>query len=225
LPTRPFDHAEIIALKTQEARPPIAETRSTTTDRAADAAISAFRRMIAARRVTARSWLFILVGIVLVVTVPFGTASAGRLRSAEAAYAAGNFTRAARLYLDLATLGNPEAQARLGYMYAQGRGVPQNHYVASLWYRCAAGQGYPPAAYMLGMQYDKGQGVPQDFVLAYTWLNLAVANSGRQRYYSSWVNIRDAISSKMTLNERLKAQELALLGPTPDVCEPLGLGG
>lgn len=184
--------------------------------------MSMFRRLTAPRCGSIRSRLAVLLLAVLVVTIPFGTASAGRLHSAEAAYAAGQYTRAARLYLDLAALGNAEAQARLGNMYAHGRGVPQNHYVAALWYRCAAGQGYPPAAYMLGLQYDRGQGVPQDFVLAYTWLNLAVANSSGQRYYSYWVNIRDAISSKLTLNERLKAQELALLGPTPYVCEPLG---
>lgn len=157
--------------------------------------------------------------------VPVGAAAAAGLRSAEAAYAAGDYPRAANLFLDLATRGNAVAQARLGHMFAQGRGVPQNYYVAALWYRCAAGQGYAFAAYMLGLQYDKGQGVPQDYVLAYTWLDLAVANSRRQRYYSYWVNIRDAIASKMTLNERLKAQELALMGPTPHVCEPLGFKG
>jgi hypothetical protein len=174
---------------------------------------------------TLRALVSLLLGLGSVIVVSSVTVSAGTLRSADAAYASGDYTRAARLFLDLASLGNPVAQAKLGYMYAQGRGVPQNQYVASMWYRCAAGQGYPPAAYMLGMQYDRGLGVPQDFVLAYTWLDLAVANSARQRYYSSWVNIRDAISSKMTLNERLKAQELALIGPTPHVCEPLGLGG
>jgi hypothetical protein len=187
--------------------------------------MTTYRRMTATWRGTIHFWTGAILGLLLVVGLPFGAAEAGRLHSAEAALAAGNYTRAARLFLDLAALGNAEAQARLGFMYAQGRGVPQNHYVAALWYRCAAGQGYPPAAYMLGLQYDKGQGVPQDYVLAYTWLNLAVASSPRQRYYSYWANIRDAISSKMTLNERLKAQELALIGPTPHICEPLGLAG
>jgi hypothetical protein len=172
-----------------------------------------------------RSRLGLVLSLLLTMWLPFGSAAAGQLHSADSAYTAGDYTRAANLYLDLATRGNAVAQSRLGSMYAHGRGVPQNYYVAAMWYRCAAGQGYPPAAYMLGMQYDKGQGVPQDYVLAYTWLDLAVANSERQRYYSYWVNIRDAISSKMTLNERLKAQELALMGPTQHVCEPLGFGG
>jgi len=187
--------------------------------------MSTYRRMTEAWRGTIRSWSGVMLGLLLVVGLPVGSASAGPLRAAEAAYASGNYTRAATLFLDLAARGNVIAQSRLGYMYYQGRGVPQNHYVAALWYRCAAGEGYPPAAYSLGLQYDKGQGVPQDYVLAYTWLNLAVASSSRQQYYSNWVNIRDAISSKMTLNERLKAQELALIGPTPHICEPLGLAG
>ncbi len=167
----------------------------------------------------------LVVGVLLAVALSPGRAAAATLRAAEAAYAAGNYTRAASLLLDLAARGNVVAQSRLGFMYFHGRGVPQNQYVAALWYRCAAGKGYPPAAYNLGLQYDKGQGVPQDYVLAYTWLDLAVANSNQQRYYQAWVNVRNAVSSKMTLNERLKAQELALMGPSPNICEPLGLAG
>ena len=164
-------------------------------------------------------------GLLIAATLPCDPASAATLGSAEAAFIAGNYTRAARIFLDLAAHGNVVAQARLGYMYFHGQGVPENRYVAAMWYRCAAGAGFPPAAYSLGLQYDRGEGVPQDYVLAYTWLNLAVANSGREPYYFQWVNIRDAVASKLTLNERLKAQELALKGPTRAVCEPLGLGG
>lgn len=222
MPTRPFYHSGMVALQERADGRPIAEMLEDAAHRARISPGRTSPHIIAARCGPARPWLCVLLGLLLVVVAPFGTAVAGALRSAEAAYAAGNYPRAATLFLDLAARGNAVAQARLGFMYAHGRGVPQNHYVAALWYRCAAGQGYPPAAYMLGLQYDKGQGVPQDFVLANTWLNLAVANSGRQRYYSYWVNIRDAISSKLTLNERLKAQELALMGPTPYVCEPLG---
>lgn len=170
-----------------------------------------------------RTWLHAVLCFLLVVAEPFATAAAASLRGAEAAYAAGNYARAAQLFLDLASRGNPVAQARIGNMYAQGQGVPRNYYVAAMWYRCAGGQGYPPAAYMLGLLYDKGQGVPQDYVLAYTWVNLAVAGSPRHPHYGYWVNVRDSISSKMTLNERLKAEELALMGPTPNICEPLGL--
>jgi TPR repeat protein len=187
--------------------------------------MSTFGRRKPRRRSAAHSALGAFLGLALAVGLPIGAAAAASLTSADAAFAAGNYTRAANLYLDLAAQGNVVAQFRLGYMYARGQGVPQNHYVAALWYRCAAGEGYPPAAYMLGLQYDKGQGVPQDYVLAYTWLDLAVANSNRQPHYAQWVNIRNAISSKMTLNEKLKAQELALMGPTPHICEPLGLGG
>jgi TPR repeat protein len=165
------------------------------------------------------------IGLVLAAIPGLGAAETATSRAADAAYAAGSYTRAARLYLELASHGNVVAQARLGHMYFHGQGVPGNQYVAALWYRCAAGAGYPPAAYSLGLQYDKGQGVPQDFVLAYTWLNLAVANSYRQPDYSYWVNIRNAVANKLTLNERLKAQELALIGPTPNICVPLGLDG
>jgi hypothetical protein len=151
-------------------------------------------------------------------------AAPDRLRDAVAAFGAGNYKAAEQIFSELAYLGNAEAQAYLGRMYEKGLGVPQNYMVAAAWYRCSSGQGFPPAAYALGLLYDKGQGVPQDYVLAYTWLNRAVAGAGpgRERYY--WTNIRDAIASKLSLVQKLLAQEMALIGPEPHVCPPLGEG-
>jgi hypothetical protein len=148
--------------------------------------------------------------------------AADPLVEATTAYNARNYPRARSLFIDLAAAGNPEAQTYLARMYEKGLGVPQNYMVSAAWYRCAAGQGYPPAAYSLGLMYDKGHGVPQDYVLAYTWLNLAVAGigPGQQRYY--WMNIRDAIASKLSLVQKLLSQEMALIGPEPNVCPPLG---
>lgn len=152
--------------------------------------------------------------------LPLGAADP--LGEATEAYNARNYPQARSLFIDLAAAGNPEAQTYLARMYENGLGVPQNYMVAAAWYRCAAGQGYPSAAYSLGLMYDKGHGVPQDYVLAYTWLNLAVAGIGpsQQRYY--WMNIRDAIASKLSLVQKLISQEMALLGPAPSVCAPLG---
>jgi hypothetical protein len=152
--------------------------------------------------------------------LPLGAADP--LGEATAAYNARKYPQARTLFTDLAAAGNPEAQTYLARMYEKGLGVPQNYMVAAAWYRCAGGQGYPPAAYSLGLMYDKGHGVPQDYMLAYTWLNLAVAGigPGQQRYY--WMNIRDAIASKLSLVQKLLSQEMALIGPEPNVCAPLG---
>jgi TPR repeat protein len=83
--------------------------------------------------------------------------------------------------------------------------------VAAGWYRCASQQGFPAAQYMLGLMYDKGQGVPQDYVIAYALLDLAVAGAGPEREH--WARIRDAVASKLSLIERVRAQQLAFEGP------------
>ncbi len=176
------------------------------------------------RRRASRGGARVAVATLLCVSGAFQSVAADRLAEASAA-AAHDYFRAARIFLDLAAQGDPRAQAYLGFMYAHGEGVPQNYVVAAQWYRCAGGQGNPNAQYELGLMYDIGQGVPQDYVLAYTWLDLAVAGAGPERAH--WTPVRDAVASKLSLAERLKAQTLAIEGPPPKPCLPLvaGYGG
>jgi uncharacterized protein len=137
-----------------------------------------------------------------------GPAAAGPLQAGVAAYNARDYTAAARLLLPLAENGNAKAQTYVGFMFANGRGLPQNYVAAARWYRLASEQGVPVAQFMLGLMYDKGHGVPQDYVLAYKWLNVAVARAtpGERAY---WVRIRDAVASKLTLVQRTAGQDLA----------------
>ena len=65
--------------------------------------------------------------------------------------------------------GDAEAQLRLGWMYYEGEGVPQDFVEAVKWYRKAAKQEYADAQYNLGWMYRKGDGVPQDEVEAVKW--------------------------------------------------------
>ena len=65
------------------------------------------------------------------------------------------------------------AQANLGVLYRDGRGVPQDHPVAVMWFRKAADQGDAVAQYLLAEQYAKGGGVSQDFAEAVTWFRKA----------------------------------------------------
>ena len=157
----------------------------------------------------------------LLAAAPPALASDG-LRVGIAAAAAHNYVRAAEIFLPLATAGDPRAQSYLGFMYANGQGVPQNYMVAAGWYRCAGDQGFANAQYQLGLMYDRGQGVPQDYVMAYIWLNLAVAGAGPERDH--WVPIRDAVRTKLTLLERQVAQTLAFTAPPPHPCLPIQFG-
>ena len=131
-------------------------------------------------------------GVLMCAALVANPASADPLRDGIRAYLAHDYVTAARIFTDLAPHGNPVAQTYLGYMYANGKGVPQDFVVSAGWYSCASQQGVAEAQYELGLMYDKAQGVPQDYVAAYALLNLAVAKAGPQR--QPWARIRDAIA-------------------------------
>ncbi len=72
-----------------------------------------------------------------------------------------------------AELGDATAQARLGSMYAAGRGVEQNHAEAAKWWRQAADLGLADAQFGLGMLYETGQGGRLDYKEAAKWYRKA----------------------------------------------------
>jgi hypothetical protein len=150
--------------------------------------------------------IFRAVFLALVAITP---ATAGTFQNGMAAVGREDYVTAARELWPLANGGDARAQAILGFMFANGRGVPQNYIESAAWYRRASEQGHPTAQYMLGLMYDKGQGVPQDYVEAYKWLDLAVGRvSGRTR--DDWTRIRDAIASKLSLVQLTEGQRRAL---------------
>jgi TPR repeat protein len=105
--------------------------------------------------------------------------------------------------------GDARAQAQLGFMYANGRGVPQSYDVAVDWYTKSAWQGDPDGQYLLGLMYDKGFGVKADVVQAHKWLNLAASHApwpSRENF----LRMRDAVGSKMTPAQLDLAQKLAV---------------
>src|SRR6476646_9214449 len=103
--------------------------------------------------------------------------AAAPLEDAVAALDRSDYATALRLFRPLAEKGNPRAQFNLGFMYANGRGVPKNYAEALKWYRLAADQGFASAQHNLGIMYANGQGVALDHVEALKWYRLA-ANQG-----------------------------------------------
>ena len=69
--------------------------------------------------------------------------------------------------------GDATAQSKLGWKYAKGEGVPQDHAEAVKWFRKAADQGNVAAQINLGVSYAKGEGVPQDYAEAAKWYRKA----------------------------------------------------
>ena len=97
----------------------------------------------------------------------------------------------------------------LGFMFANGRGVPQSYDAGAYWYRLSAEQGDPTAQHLLGLMYDKGFGVTQNVIFAYKWLNLAAAHAPRH-YREYFLRLRDAEATKMTPSQIIAGQRLAV---------------
>ena len=86
----------------------------------------------------------------------------GQLQLGKGTLADGRNQDAYRTFRSLAEKGVAEAQARLGWMYGRGQGVPQDYSRSARWYGAAAEQGFVPAQYNLGVMYHHGEGVLQD---------------------------------------------------------------
>lgn len=69
--------------------------------------------------------------------------------------------------------GDVDAQFRLGSIYFNGDGVPENRKEAVKWLRKAAEQGHSFAQYALGHLYAKGESVPEDDKEAVKWYRKA----------------------------------------------------
>jgi len=140
---------------------------------------------------------------------PIAGARADTVAEGVRAYARQQYVLAAKLLQPPAEYGDALAQTYLGFMYQNGRGVPQDYVAAGRWFQDAAEQGQPTAQFFLALLYDKGYGVKRDFVDAAMWLDLAAAHANsRDRDY--WSRMRDAVESKLTRDELAQAQARAL---------------
>ena len=92
----------------------------------------------------------------------------------------------------------------LGFMYANGEGVPKNDAEAMKWYRKAAQQGDVMAQVNLGVMYGTGKGVPMNYVKAYMWYSLAKAQGEKKASDNLGI-----ITKKMTPAQIDEAQKLA----------------
>jgi len=138
---------------------------------------------------------------------------ADELARGTGTYSRGDYARAVRELTPAALRGNARAQAQLGFMYENGFGAPQNYAAAADLYHSAAVQGDTFAQSRLGLSYDKGHGVPQDVVLSYKWLDLAAAKA-KKRERDYYLRLRNAVASKMTSDQIVEGQRLALIWTT-----------
>ncbi len=89
-------------------------------------------------------------------------------------YDHGDYAAALRELRPLASEGNLDAQAKLGAMYLDGRGVKQDYATAMRWLKQAADEGDVAAAESdIGRIYYNGAGVKRDYAEAARWFQKA----------------------------------------------------
>ncbi len=86
---------------------------------------------------------------------------------------AADYAKAENLLQQSAEKGYADAQAWLGDMYYESRGVTQDYFKAADWYLKAAEQGNAHAQFMLGVMYENGEGVEKDDEQAVVWYTRA----------------------------------------------------
>ncbi len=113
--------------------------------------------------------------LIIIIFLVFLSSGCGTfdLESARQAYESGDYKTVTELLIPLAEAGDAEAQTDLGFMYANGLGVPQDYTEALKWYRKAVAQGYALGQNNLGVMYKKGHGVPKDYTEAVKWYRKA----------------------------------------------------
>lgn len=94
----------------------------------------------------------------------------------KTAYDRGDYKAAIENWQLLIKDGRAEGLYLLGVMYAEGKGVAQNHVRAFELYSEAAERNHVGAQYNLGNQYATGEGVARDFSKAEYWWRKAAEN-------------------------------------------------
>jgi S1-C subfamily serine protease len=123
------------------------------------------------------------------------------------AYENKDYEKVIKLFLPLAEQGLSEGQYMMGFMYAEGKGVPQDYKEALKWFRLSAEQGNGDAQNELGFNYHKGKGVPQDYKEAVKWYRLSAeqgnanAQNGLGAMYSKGQGVlKDYVLAHMWAN-------------------------
>jgi TPR repeat protein len=123
------------------------------------------------------------------------------------------YTEALRLYRLAAAQGEMHGQTNLGFMYATGKGVAENHVMTLNWYVKAAQQGFARAQYNAAVVLYNGiGGVPQDYQQALVWNELAVQGGQADaiKYQQAYLN---ACTSTCRTNANALIQKFQVQDP------------
>ncbi len=147
-----------------------------------------------------------LIGIVALSLIATSQLTGADLLTGVSAFQKGDYATALRELRPLAEKGDAAAQAMLGLIYYQGKGVQQDYREALSWYFRAADRGDTSAQLALGSMYSQGQGVEQDLVLGYMRFSLCVDDPD---VGANCRKNRDGASRLLTPAEIAEGQRLA----------------
>ncbi|MCG6873285.1 MAG: SPOR domain-containing protein [Gammaproteobacteria bacterium] len=123
------------------------------------------------------------VALALVLGSP-GPVRADSFNAGVAAFQAGDYQAAWRMWLPLAEQGEPAAQFNIGLMLENSLGQPRDLGQAAAWYLKAARGGYADAAFNLGNLYLQGRGVPVSHGAAKHWWSIAAQAGHMEAQYN-----------------------------------------
>lgn len=131
--------------------------------------------------------------------------------------------QAAEWYRRAAERNYPDAQTRLGFMYARGHGVEKDEIKAVRLFRQAAEQGNSNAQHSLGIMYATGSfGYKKDLILAYVLVGHAAAD-GNKFVTDDFQRVRALLSpDQLTEGHRLAQKWPKDLQWLPELTERMG---
>jgi TPR repeat protein len=118
-------------------------------------------------------------------------------------------TQTLQLWLHRAEQGGADAQYALGYMYATGKGAPQDYIEAGRWLRLAAARGHAKALWAVGLLHDNGWGVPVDHAEGLRWYRLAAEKGEPQAQTNVGYFYAEGLVVEQNFEEAVKWYRLA----------------
>ena len=121
----------------------------------------------------------------------------------------GENVNAVRWFRQASDKGHIKATNALGFMYEEGRGVPQNYEQASSLYLKAMKGGNSDAMVNRAIMFTRGQGVNKDPLQAYMHLLLAAAYASDQETRDAAVKLKDEVAAKLSKQQISRGQAMA----------------
>ncbi|SHO55503.1 tetratricopeptide repeat protein [Vibrio quintilis] len=134
-----------------------------------------------------------------------------------------NYKEALNWYVKAAESGDPEAQAKVGDLYARGIGAKANQRTAAEWFYKAAKQGSAMAQHNLANMYMAGRGVTASHEKAFKLYTLASNQGMTFSMYKLARMYRDGVGTKQDYKEAAKWYQKAVDGRDNNSALDLGM--